>query len=69
MSGLCQVVGFHPSLTVRGKTYYDVLQTRDFSPIEPDVLEYKYYAPGIGLILEENQEDGERVVLKRVIIP
>ena len=40
----------------------DCLVTRDFTPIEPDAEEYKYYAPGIGLILEVGQ-DGSRVEL------
>ena len=37
----------------------DVLKTKDFTPIEPDVFEYKYYAPGVGLLKEEAFEDGE----------
>lgn len=41
----------------------DVLVTRDFTPIEPDVLEFKYYAPGIGLVLEEDPDTGEQVEL------
>ncbi len=40
----------------------DCLVTRDFTPIEPDAEEYKYYAPGVGLILEIGQ-DGSRVEL------
>ena len=36
----------------------DVLKTKDFTPIEPDVFEYKYYAPGVGLLKEEAFEDG-----------
>ncbi len=35
----------------------DVLKTKDFTPIEPDVFEYKYYAPGVGLLREEAFED------------
>lgn len=41
----------------------DVLQTKDFTPIEPDVFEYKYYVPGVGCVLEEIPETGERVEL------
>jgi hypothetical protein len=41
----------------------DVVKTRDWTPIEPHVFERKYYAPGIGLIKEENPESGESVVL------
>ncbi|MDX1487959.1 MAG: hypothetical protein R3268_07155 [Acidiferrobacterales bacterium] len=37
--------------------------TRDFTPIEPDAEERKYYAPGIGLFLEVDVEAGEIVQL------
>ena len=40
----------------------------DFTPIEPDALENKYYAPGIGFILEVKPETGERVELTEIII-
>jgi hypothetical protein len=30
----------------------DVLVIKDWNPLEPDILEHKYYAPGIGLIGE-----------------
>jgi hypothetical protein len=30
----------------------DVLVTKDWNPLEPDILEHKYYVPGIGLIGE-----------------
>jgi hypothetical protein len=30
----------------------DVLVTKDWNPLEQDILEHKYYAPGIGLIGE-----------------
>ena len=39
------------------------LVTRDYTPLEPGQLETKYYAPGIGFILEINDEDGERLEL------
>lgn len=42
------------------------LVTADWIPIEPDVTEYKYYAPGIGPVLEVNPETGERVELVSV---
>jgi len=32
----------------------DCLVTREFTPVEPDVSEHKYYAPGIGNILATN---------------
>lgn len=39
------------------------VQTLDFTPLEPDHLEAKFYAPGIGLALEVNLETGERTQL------
>ena len=41
----------------------DCLVTLDYSPLEPGVEENKYYAPGIGMILEVNLDTGERVEL------
>ena len=40
------------------------LVTRDFSPLEPGVEENKYYVPGIGLILEVDLEEGDRLELQ-----
>jgi hypothetical protein len=41
----------------------DCLMTTDFTPLEPDVEENKFYAPGIGLIVEVDVETGDRVEL------
>jgi|KBSSwiStaDraftv2_1062776.scaffolds.fasta_scaffold48479_4 hypothetical protein len=37
--------------------------TEDFNLLEPDSLEHKYYAPGVGTILELDPEDGGRIEL------
>lgn len=34
-------------------TYSGVLKTKEWTPLEGGSVEYKYYAPGVGLILEE----------------
>jgi hypothetical protein len=43
------------SLSERAEVPYgsftDVLLTKDFTPLEPQVLEYKLYAPGVGPVL------------------
>ena len=36
-----------------------MLVTRKWNPLEPGLFELKYYAPGVGLILEEIEEGGE----------
>jgi hypothetical protein len=38
----------------------DCLITKDFSPIEPDVVEHKYFKPGVGQILTIDLETGTR---------
>ena len=37
------------------------LKTFDFTPLEPDSSEYKYYLPGTGFVLAVAREDGEVV--------
>ncbi len=43
------------------------LITEDTSPLSPDALENKYYAPGVGMILEVKPTTGERLELIRII--
>ncbi len=44
----------------------DCLITKDFTPLEPDAVEHKYYKPNTGLILEVNPETGERLELVEI---
>ncbi len=37
-----------------GTTYANCLQTIDWTPLEPGAVEFKFYAPGVGLIIEEH---------------
>jgi hypothetical protein len=41
----------------------DCLMTTDFTPLEPDVEENKFYVRDVGLIVELEPEDGQRVEL------
>ena len=43
-------------------SYDDVVQTEDTTPLEPDLVERKYYAPGVGVVLEETVSGGSDVV-------
>ena len=51
-----------------GACVENCLLTADYTPLDPDVVENKYYAPGIGLIVEVDLETGDRVgtVLQRL---
>lgn len=41
--------------------FTDAVKTLDTTPLEPDLREHKYYAKGVGVVLEE--EEGERLEL------
>jgi len=56
------VVGLLDVVIVPVGTYTGCLHTRDFTPLEPDRIEDKYYAPGVGVVLEVGP-DGERLEL------
>lgn len=57
------MVALNVSVTLAGGTDYSYLQTRESTPPEPGVNEYKYYAPDVGVVLEESVDGGERVQL------
>jgi hypothetical protein len=43
-------------------TYDDLLQTEDTTPLEPGLVERKYYARGVGVVFEETVAGGSEVV-------
>ena len=45
--------------TCRSALYDHVVVTRDWSPLEPDVIEQKYYAPGVGVVREDTVAGGQ----------
>lgn len=51
---MAQVIELGASVTVPFGSFDEVLVTQDWTPLEPKALEYKYYAPGIGLVLERS---------------
>jgi hypothetical protein len=56
-----EVVRLDDTLTVPCGHFAGVVVTRDTSPLEPGAVELKFYAPGVGLLME--QEGDERVEL------
>ena len=64
-----EVVSLNESVTVSYGSFDHCLQTRDFTPLEPGVSEYKYYAPGVGLVLEVDVQSGARTELIEMTTP
>jgi hypothetical protein len=59
-----EVLGFGEAADVPAGHYEDLLKTADTTNLEPDVLEHKYYAEGIGLVLtvDVNGEGREELI-------
>lgn len=61
---VAEVVSITENVTVPYGSFTNCLKTKDSTPLEPDVYEYKYYCPQAGaLVLEENPQGKERVEL------
>jgi len=60
------------SLSAMVKVHYGAfercLQTEESSPLEPGGFEHKFYAAGVGLVLELDPESGERLELIDVVL-
>ena len=53
-----KVVGLDQTVTMPYGTFTGCLKTSESSPLEPSVHEYKYYAPGVGVVLELTPKGG-----------
>ncbi len=52
-----EVISIDETVTIGLGTFENCLVTKDINPFETGVYELKYYAPGIGFILEEKYEN------------
>jgi hypothetical protein len=59
-----EVISLNEEVTVPYGTFTNCLQTREFSTLDPDLNEYKYYCPDVGAVTQEVVIDsGETVDL------
>jgi len=64
-----EVVSLSEPVTVPYGSFANCLQTHEFSDLEPDANEDKYYAPGVGLVLVVDLNTGLRTELIEVTTP
>jgi hypothetical protein len=65
---MAEVLSLTESASVPYGSFDNLLMTNEWTPLEPGVAEHKYYAPGVGLILEVLVEGGsERVELVDIV--
>jgi hypothetical protein len=60
---MAELLSASESLTIPLGSFTDVVKTKDYTPLEPDQLENKYYAQGIGVVKEVNVNSGEEALL------
>ncbi len=65
-----EVISLDASISIDFGNFNNVLQTREFTQLEPEAFEYKYFVPGIGQILAEEgiiEEGGEAELAPELI--
>ena len=55
------VLALDDTATVPYGSFDRVLVTEDTTPLEPQILEHKFYAPGIGVVMERVLSGGQEV--------
>ena len=63
---VAEVLSLTESVDVRYGSFNQCLKTKETSPLEPDVVEHKFYAPGVGNLLTIDPTTGERLELIQV---
>jgi len=56
---MARVSSLNRRVSVPAGEYTGCLATLEWTPLEPDVQEVKYYAPGVGMVLAEVKKGGE----------
>ena len=55
---MAEVIRLGDRTTVPFGSFDDVVVTKEWTPLEPETVESKYYAPGVGVVLEETTAGG-----------
>jgi len=66
---LAEVLSVGQRITVSERSYDDVVVIREWNPLEPDVVEEKSFAPGVGTVLEQMTVGGDEQVALVEYVP
>ena len=61
-----ETIGLNATVTVPFGTFAHCLKSKETTPLEPDALEDKFYAPGVGNVLTVDRVSGERDELVQI---
>ncbi|MEO5906499.1 MAG: hypothetical protein ABIQ11_07225 [Saprospiraceae bacterium] len=62
-----EITGVNLNVSIPLGQYNNVIRTQNWTELEPDLLEEKYYAPGVGLIKEVHLGDNTEIVLVSIL--
>ena len=57
------------TVTVPYGTFENCLRTHEYTPLEPDLDEDKFYCPGVGFVKEIDNANGDLLELSEVVMP
>ena len=60
---MAKVLRLNVSASVAYGDFENCLQTKEWSSLEPGIVEHKFYAPGVGLVMIKELKDQKRVEL------
>ena len=63
---MAEVLNLNGSTTVPAGTFQNCVETKDFSPLEPDIVEHKFYALGIGNVQTVDVNTGKHLDLIKI---
>jgi hypothetical protein len=63
-----ETISLEASVTVPYGTFNHCLKSEETTPLEPDLVEDKFYAPGVGNVLTIDGDTGERDELIEIVI-
>jgi hypothetical protein len=63
---VARVIATGVSVSVPAGTFHNCIVTQEGSPLEPDASEHKFYAPGIGVVMELDPSSGETLELIQI---
>src|SRR5438132_1977176 len=61
-----ETVSLTTSVTVPAGTFHNCLKSKETTPLETNLLEYKFYAPGVGNVLTVDARTGDREELVQI---
>jgi len=60
------VVSLDTTVKVPAGLFHHCLKTQETTPLEPDALENKFYASGVGNVLTVDRRTGDRIKLVKI---